>query len=179
MFLILRLPSKGSQNSLTTRISGRVPVVAHACNPTFSGGRDQEDQGSMPTQENSSWEPILKIPSTKQGREHLPSKWEALSSNHNTEEKNILGIPIAKYSPDVCPSCGLGSCMRGKTCPNYLAQYGFFFFCSAGGTWTQGLHLEPLHQPPFFCEGFFEIGALELFAWAGFEPWSSWSLPLE
>jgi hypothetical protein len=24
----------------------------------------------------------------------------------------------------------------------------FFFFCSAG-VWTQGLHLEPLHQPFF------------------------------
>jgi hypothetical protein len=26
---------------------------------------------------------------------------------------------------------------------------------------------------PFFCDGFFEIGSLELFAWAGFEPQSS------
>jgi hypothetical protein len=31
-----------------------------------------------------------------------------------------------------------------------------------------GLHLEPLHQP-YFCEGFFEVGALELFAGAGFK----------
>jgi hypothetical protein len=28
----------------------------------------------------------------------------------------------------------------------------FFFFCGTGA-WTQGLHLEPLHQP-YFCEGF-------------------------
>jgi hypothetical protein len=43
----------------------------------------------------------------------------------------------------------------------------FFFF---GGTraWTQGLHLEPLHQL-FFVMGFFKIGAHELFAQAGFE----------
>jgi hypothetical protein len=33
----------------------------------------------------------------------------------------------------------------------------FFFFCSTG-VWTQGLHLEPPHQP-YFCEGFFEIGS--------------------
>jgi hypothetical protein len=32
---------------------------------------------------------------------------------------------------------------------------------------------------PFFCEGFFKIASLYLFAWAGFEPWSSWSLPPE
>jgi hypothetical protein len=46
------------------------------------------------------------------------------------------------------------------------------------GVWTQGLHLEPLHQP-FFVKGFFEIGSWELFAWAGFGPQSSWSLPPE
>jgi hypothetical protein len=28
-------------------------LVAHVCNPSYSGGRDQEDQGSMPTQTNS------------------------------------------------------------------------------------------------------------------------------
>jgi hypothetical protein len=37
----------------------------------------------------------------------------------------------------------------------------FFFFCSTGA-WTQGLHLEPLHQP-YACKGFFMIGFLELF----------------
>jgi hypothetical protein len=46
--------------------------------------------------------------------------------------------------------------------------------CSAGA-WTQGLHLEPLHQP-FFVMGFFEIGSLKLFAPAGFKLRSSWSL---
>jgi hypothetical protein len=49
--------------------------------------------------------------------------------------------------------------------------------CSTGA-WTQGLHREPLYQP-FFVKGFLKIGFLELFAWAGFELWSSWSLSLE
>jgi hypothetical protein len=49
-------------------------------------------------------------------------------------------------------------------------------FCSAG-VWTQRLHLEPFHLP-FFVKGFFKIGYLELFAWVGFELWSSWSLLL-
>jgi hypothetical protein len=38
----------------------------------------------------------------------------------------------------------------------------FFLFILGTGAWTQGLHLEPLHQP-YFCEGFFEIGSHELF----------------
>jgi hypothetical protein len=51
------------------------------------------------------------------------------------------------------------------------------------GVWTQGLRLEPLHQP-FLMMGFLEIGSSELgspklFAQAGFEPQSSWSLPPE
>jgi hypothetical protein len=39
--------------------------VAHACNTSYSGGRDQEDQGSNPAQENSPKDPISKIPFTK------------------------------------------------------------------------------------------------------------------
>jgi hypothetical protein len=34
--------------------------VAHACNPSYSGGRNQEDLGLKPTRANSSEEPILK-----------------------------------------------------------------------------------------------------------------------
>jgi hypothetical protein len=56
-------------------------------------------------------------------------------------------------------------------------QFSSLFFCGTG-VWTQGLHLEPLHQP-FFVMDFFEIGSHKLFPWAGFKPWSSWSLPPE
>jgi hypothetical protein len=34
----------------------------------------------------------------------------------------------------------------------------FLFFST--GAWTQGLHLEPLHQP-YFCEGLFKRGSRE------------------
>jgi hypothetical protein len=34
--------------------------VAHTFNPSYSGGRDQEDHSSEPTQANSSQDPILK-----------------------------------------------------------------------------------------------------------------------
>jgi hypothetical protein len=41
----------------------------------------------------------------------------------------------------------------------HLYYYQFFFFCSTGA-WTQGLHLEPLHQPFFVIFFFFEIRVL-------------------
>jgi hypothetical protein len=47
-------------------ISSRVPV-AHACNPTYSGGRDQEDRGLSPAPVKSSWDPIWKKTITKKG----------------------------------------------------------------------------------------------------------------
>jgi hypothetical protein len=40
-------------------------LVAHTCIPSYSRGRDQEDQGSKPTQANSLREPMLKKPITK------------------------------------------------------------------------------------------------------------------
>jgi hypothetical protein len=36
----------------------------------------------------------------------------------------------------------------------------FFFFCSTR-VWTQGLHLEPLHQPFLFCDSFFQDRVLQ------------------
>jgi hypothetical protein len=39
--------------------------VAHACNPSNSGGRDQEDGGLKPAQANSLRDPMLKNPSNK------------------------------------------------------------------------------------------------------------------
>jgi hypothetical protein len=45
--------------SFTKRIVNWV-LVAHACNPSYSGGRDQEDQGSKPAWVNSSRNPISK-----------------------------------------------------------------------------------------------------------------------
>jgi hypothetical protein len=42
--------------------------VAHAYYPSYSGGRDQEDQGLKPAQGTSSRDPISKkIPSQKKG----------------------------------------------------------------------------------------------------------------
>jgi hypothetical protein len=40
-------------------------LVAHACNPSYSGGRDQEDHSSKLAQANSLRDPISKIHITK------------------------------------------------------------------------------------------------------------------
>jgi hypothetical protein len=39
--------------------------VAHACNPSYWEGRDEEDHSSRPAQANSSQDPISQIPNTK------------------------------------------------------------------------------------------------------------------
>jgi hypothetical protein len=40
---------------------------APTCNPSYLGGRDQEDHGSKPAQANSSQDPISKEPFTEKG----------------------------------------------------------------------------------------------------------------
>jgi hypothetical protein len=42
-------------------------LAIHACNPSYSGGRDQEDHGSKPALPNSLRDPISKKPITKKG----------------------------------------------------------------------------------------------------------------
>jgi hypothetical protein len=74
------------------RFSTSWELVAHACNPSYSGGRDHEDQGSKPALANSSRDLILKVPNTKKGLvaqavDCLPSKCEALSTNSSTAKK--------------------------------------------------------------------------------------------
>jgi hypothetical protein len=62
-------------------------LVAHAYNPSYSRGKDQEDCSSRPIWANSSVDPISKIPNTKRAGgvaqvvEHLLSKCEALGSS--------------------------------------------------------------------------------------------------
>jgi hypothetical protein len=40
-------------------------LVAYACNPSYSGGRDQENCSLKPVWANSSQDPVLKISNTK------------------------------------------------------------------------------------------------------------------
>jgi hypothetical protein len=57
--------------------------MAHACNPSYSGGSDQEDLGLKPAQANSSVRPCLENTHPKKGLgEWL--KVKALSSSPST-----------------------------------------------------------------------------------------------
>jgi hypothetical protein len=56
----------GSQRRLKTSRTTWA-LAAHACNPSCSGGRDQEDRGSKPAQENSSMRPYLEKNHKKKG----------------------------------------------------------------------------------------------------------------
>jgi hypothetical protein len=59
-------PWKGVTGINTNEIGGGGwAPVAHACNPTYCGGRDQEDRGLKPIQANSFKDPISKILNTR------------------------------------------------------------------------------------------------------------------
>jgi hypothetical protein len=75
-------PSYLSQKEGKSRVQ-----VAHACNPSYSGGRDQEDGGSKPTQANSSRDPILEKPFHKKIGLVEWLKVKALSSSPGTTKK--------------------------------------------------------------------------------------------
>jgi hypothetical protein len=66
--------------------------VAHTCNLSYSGGRDQEDHSSKPATGKQFLRPYLKNTQHKTGladasSSSLPSKREALSSNRSTTKK--------------------------------------------------------------------------------------------
>jgi hypothetical protein len=60
--------------------------VAHTCNPSYSGGRDQEDSGSKPAQTNSSMRSYLKKTLHKKGLVDWLNV-SALSSSPSTAKK--------------------------------------------------------------------------------------------
>jgi hypothetical protein len=64
-------------------------LVAHTCNPSYAGGRDQEDCSSKPVRANSSARLYLEKPFTKIGLE-LWLKVKVLSSSPSTEKEKIL-----------------------------------------------------------------------------------------
>jgi hypothetical protein len=42
-------------------------LMAHTCNLSYQGGRDEEDLGLKPARAHSSWDTISKTPITKKG----------------------------------------------------------------------------------------------------------------
>jgi hypothetical protein len=56
-----------AKHSFIIKSQYKVGAGGHACNPSYSGGRDQEDHSLKLAQANSSKDPILKTTHHKKG----------------------------------------------------------------------------------------------------------------
>jgi hypothetical protein len=65
--------------------------VAHTCNLSYLGGRDQEDQGSKAAWTNSSQDPISKNPSQKRADRVAQGIGPEFKPQHHTKKK----IPVS------------------------------------------------------------------------------------
>jgi hypothetical protein len=71
----------------------QIKLIAHAYNPSYLGGWDQEHRDSRPDEAYSLWDPVSKITRAKwtggmtQVVDHLLCKHEALNSNHSPTQK--------------------------------------------------------------------------------------------
>jgi hypothetical protein len=92
-------------------MKGSWALVAHACNPSYSGGRDEEDLGSKPARASSLKTLSQKYPTkNRAGRvaqaAQLLSKHEVLSSNPSTGgEKRFDGEINAALKTTFFSSC--------------------------------------------------------------------------
>jgi hypothetical protein len=69
--------------------------VAHAYNPSYSGGRDQEDLGSKPAQANSLWDPILKkVDHNKRASRVAQGVGPEFKPQYHTHKKNHLYVTV-------------------------------------------------------------------------------------
>jgi hypothetical protein len=85
--------------------------VAHACHPSYSRGRDQEDHSSKPAQANSSERPYLEEPFTKIGLVEWPKVKAPSSSPRTAKKKKKKKIP---YWDGVCKLCSIWCEAKGK-----------------------------------------------------------------
>jgi hypothetical protein len=110
--------------------------VAHACNPSYLGDRDQEDYGSKPDWENGLQDPILNKTNTKsraggvaQVIERLPSKYEVLNSNPVHHPTHTKPLKFSSLLPGI---------------KSRLLSLGFFFFFPVAGPYTCYANALPL-----------------------------------
>jgi hypothetical protein len=82
--------------------------VAHACNPSYSRGRDQEDHGSKPAQPNSLQDPILKKTCHKKGlmewlkpltgQQKLPFMFGKIQNQNDTTTYSLQSLSLTIQS---------------------------------------------------------------------------------
>jgi hypothetical protein len=66
--------------------------MAHACNPSYSGGRDEDDHGLKPVQANSLQDPISKILITKRAGEVAQGEGPEFKSQY-CKKASIIHMP--------------------------------------------------------------------------------------
>jgi hypothetical protein len=64
-------------------------LVAHACNPSYSRGRNQEDGGLKPARTNSSQDPILKKPPQKRAGGVAQGVHLEFKPQYHTQKRNL------------------------------------------------------------------------------------------
>jgi hypothetical protein len=80
-------------------------LVAHTCDPSYSGGRNQEDRGSKPAWANSSARPYLKKSFTQIGlMEWLKVKVQFKVQYHKKKKKR-------KKERKKVARCNSGACL--------------------------------------------------------------------
>jgi hypothetical protein len=100
-----------------------VASLTHACNPSYSGGRDQEDRSSKPARANSSWDPISKKPIRKKGLRWRPWVRVPVPDTHTHKSQKLIWLQEAHgkkrekksvhFSSRICPSISAG---EGQFC---------------------------------------------------------------
>jgi hypothetical protein len=98
--------------------------MAHDRNPSYLGGRDQEDRGSKPVWGNSSRDPISKIPIIKKGwwSGSRCSPWvQALVPQKKKKKKSLQ---ILNFSPFILGNTreDLSGCLALKTLGYYIKK---------------------------------------------------------
>jgi hypothetical protein len=87
--------------------------VAHTCNPSYSGGRDQEDCGLKPAWANSSTRPYL-IKTLHKNRAGGVAQGEPLSSNPVPQKKKKNILKTSKHTQTHrCYDLGMRKNVRG------------------------------------------------------------------
>jgi hypothetical protein len=76
--------------------------VAHACNPSYSGGRDQKNHGSKPTRANSFGDPISKTSNTKRAGGVAQGVGPEFKPRYHRKKKGMASLRkiFAKYTSD-------------------------------------------------------------------------------
>jgi hypothetical protein len=100
---------------LSTRVHTNWALMAHTCNPSYSGSRDQEDRGSKSARANSSKDFILKNPSQKEGWPNGSSgkstclvsvRPRVQTQRHQKKKKKEFLSELIRVRPYNCTKCG-------------------------------------------------------------------------